>query len=227
MKKGHNDEQNEDRTPFQSRTGMVISGMQEAYHSGLKSASTLRRRHRRKQRRQRGQYVERAKDGVLSEEEDCDSSRSGTATNDGHAEIGIVGPDDGQQYMHSSPIKQDSRGVKPNLRLFAAGMPEVHFFGDIQYGSGFDGCSISCQWMIEWGKNWSFLEGSTDGQSQYASLNEDGVSIWNHPIDLHFASANMKGWPRIKMRIWELDKYGRAVLVAYGFSHLPSQPGIR
>jgi hypothetical protein len=104
-------------------------------------------------------------------------------------------------------------------------MPEVHFLGDIQYGLGFQGCSVSCQWTVEWGDNWSFLEGSFDGQSQYSILDEGGVGIWNHPIDLHFASANMKGWPRIKVRIWELDKYGRTVLAAYGFSHLPSQPG--
>ena len=47
----------------------------------------------------------------------------------------------------------------------------------------------------------------------------------NHPIDIHFTCANIKGWPRLIMQVWELDSYGRAVLTGYGFTHLPSTPG--
>ena len=79
--------------------------------------------------------------------------------------------------------------------------------------------------MLEWGRSWSFLAGEDSTQTQYSASDDDGVQIWNHPIDVHFATANMKGWPRIIVQVWELDEYGRSILSGYGFAHLPTNPG--
>ena len=51
------------------------------------------------------------------------------------------------------------------------------------------------------------------------------MQVFNHPIDVHFATASMQGWPRIVMQVWELDEYGRSILSGYGFTHLPTNPG--
>lgn len=68
-------------------------------------------------------------------------------------------------------------------------------------------------------------------QTQYSMLNQDDLGhyttscIWNHPIDVHFTTASMKGWPRIIVQLWELDKYGRTLLVGFGFAHFPCSKG--
>ena len=51
------------------------------------------------------------------------------------------------------------------------------------------------------------------------------MHAWNHPIDVHFASASMLGWPRIILQVWKLDEYGRTILSGYGFAHFPTSPG--
>ena len=73
---------------------------------------------------------------------------------------------------------------------------------------------------IESGKSWSLLEGEDSSQTQYTSS-----GVWNHPIDLHYASASMLEWPRFIAQIWTLDSFGRSILAGYGYSHLPTQPG--
>lgn len=108
-------------------------------------------------------------------------------------------------------------------------IPEVHFLGEISHAVGFSSLSdaayaISCKWTIEWGKSWSFVAGEYSGQTQYSSGECDSV-VWNHPIDIHFASVSVQGWPRIVLQVWELDRLGRTSLIGYGFSHLPCQPG--
>ena len=114
---------------------------------------------------------------------------------------------------------------RDKLRTFAENIPEVHFIGEICHGEGFSGCSISCKWSISWGRTWSLLAGIGNGQSQYATTSDENLNIWNHPIDLHFTTANAKGRPRIMLQVWNLDSYGRTNLIGYGFTYLPSTPG--
>lgn len=113
---------------------------------------------------------------------------------------------------------------KNRLRSVADGIPEINFIGELSEGVGFKDTFVSCKWYMEWGKSWSFLAGEESGQTQYAASG-DGAHIWNHPIDIHFATASQQGWPRIIMQVWELDEYGRSILSGYGFAHLPTNPG--
>jgi B9 domain-containing protein 2 len=73
---------------------------------------------------------------------------------------------------------------------------------------------------IEWGKSWSLLQGEDSSQTQYTAS-----SVWNHPIDVHFASTSIREWPRIIVQVWTLDSYGHSLLAGYGFTHLPTNPG--
>ena len=107
------------------------------------------------------------------------------------------------------------------LRRASDDIPEVHFVGEIVKGDGFKGTYVSCKWYVEWGKSWTLLEGDESSQTQYTASN----SVWNHPLDLHFASTSMLEWPRIIVQVWALDSYGRQTLSGYGFTHLPTNPG--
>eukprot|EP00804_Cyclotella_cryptica_P018520 CCRYP_004343-RA/>CCRYP_004343-RA protein AED:0.47 eAED:0.37 QI:0/0/0/1/1/0.66/3/0/216 len=127
-------------------------------------------------------------------------------------------------YIRRPPDERLKEKFKNKLRSVADGVPEVHFIGEVVEGIGFKDTFVSCKWYLEWGRAWSFLEGEETSQTQYAA-SDDGVLVWNHPIDLHFASASMQGWPRIVVHVWELDEFGRSILVGYGFVHLPTNPG--
>ncbi len=146
------------------------------------------------------------------------------------------------KHMRKSPPPPKDYGeqgnnkslFKPPLRSVAESIPEVHFIGEVCKGFGFPHqhsyssslSSISCKWTVEWGDSFSLLAGECNDQTQYSLIDEnDRTCIWNHPIDLHFVSASMKGWPRIIVQLWELDKYGRTLLVGFGFAHLPSIQG--
>lgn len=126
-------------------------------------------------------------------------------------------------------------------RIIADFIPEVHFLGEIKSGYGFNNHGLSssslltCKWSVDWGTTtWSLLEGSQEGQTQFStnsyldhhhSSSNACVVVWNHPIDLHFTTANLKGWPRIVLQVWKLDSYGTASILGYGFTYFPATPG--
>ncbi|KAL7502536.1 hypothetical protein ACHAXN_000869 [Cyclotella atomus] len=127
-------------------------------------------------------------------------------------------------YIRRPPDEKLKEKFNSKFREVADGVPEVHFIGEVVEGVGFSDTFVSCKWYLEWGRAWSFLEGEESTQTQYAS-SDDGVQVWNHPIDAHFASASIQGWPRMVMQVWELDEYGRSILAGYGFAHLPTNAG--
>jgi len=151
-----------------------------------------------------------------------------TSNNENSREINLeYDLPDRLEHIRKPPTQQIESSFKAPLRNVADGIPEVHFAGEICKGYGFQNSSISCKWTIEWGKSFSLLCGDSEGQTQYSMLATDDKScIWNHPVDVHFASAGMSGWPRIIVQLWELDSYGRTASVGYGFAHLPCTQGI-
>jgi hypothetical protein len=118
--------------------------------------------------------------------------------------------------------------------------PEVHVVGELEGSIGI-GCgglfqnndhgasSYSCKWRITYGSRWIVLGGEHEGQSQYcnaiSSSDDEMSTIWNHPIDVHFGTSSIQGWPRIEVQLWKLDPYGRTLQAGYGFSHLPLNLG--
>ena len=83
---------------------------------------------------------------------------------------------------------------------------------------------------------WTLLEGQTRGCTQShssipsssASLSQadpygtcSTTSTWNHPIDVVYASSGIAGWPRIRLRVDGMDRFGRRSLVGYGNCFCP------
>jgi B9 domain-containing protein 2 len=50
--------------------------------------------------------------------------------------------------------------------------------------------------------------------------------VWNQPIDLHYYTRTIQGWPQVVFTVGKLDAYGSSSLVGYGFAYIPSQPGL-
>ncbi|XP_074786832.1 B9 domain-containing protein 2 isoform X2 [Athene noctua] len=104
-------------------------------------------------------------------------------------------------------------------------MAEVHVIGQIVGGSGFPQRRLFCKWGLQAGAAWKLLSGSSSGQTQIDDPQADDVAYWCHPLDLHFATKGLQGWPKLSLQVWHQDGLGRSQVLGYGFCHLPATPG--
>ena len=99
----------------------------------------------------------------------------------------------------------------------ASKKPEVHIIGTLVGGVGF-GTGVTCKWRLEKDASWDRLEGEDHGQTQTDYPNKDSeLAVWAHPIDIHYATSTMKGWPRFVVEVWSVDEHGRSNCVGYGY----------
>lgn len=105
-------------------------------------------------------------------------------------------------------------------------MAEVHVIGQLIGASGFPDNSLFCKWGIHIGSAWRLLSGLSEGQTQVDNPKLGNTAYWCHPIDLHFATKGIQGWPKLHIQVWHQDSYGRQELYGYGFCHIPTSPGM-
>merc|ERR1711934_732516 len=105
-------------------------------------------------------------------------------------------------------------------------MAEVHMIGQLLGATGFaEDQGLYCRWGVDMGDAWRVLEGFIDGRTQIGYPGEGEMSVWEHPIDVHWASASVAGWPRIHVQVWCEDSFGRKELAGYGMGFVPTTPG--
>lgn len=105
-------------------------------------------------------------------------------------------------------------------------MAEVHIIGQIVEAVDFDDRSLFVKWSFNSGSSWKVLEGFTEGQTHLSTRNSVGTShFWSHPIDVHYSTRSLQGWPKFELQIWRVDWLGKCNISAYGFINLPASPG--
>ncbi|XP_060520609.1 B9 domain-containing protein 2-like [Cylas formicarius] len=105
-------------------------------------------------------------------------------------------------------------------------MAEVHVIGQISEAKDFPEGHLFCKWYFQYGNNWKLISGKAKGQSQVThSPFDETKSTWSFPIDIHFATAGIQGWPKIYIEVYHLDWLGRAHLFGYGLVTVPCGPG--
>lgn len=104
-------------------------------------------------------------------------------------------------------------------------MAEVHVFGQIVSATGFREHQTACRWKIIFGPNWNVVEGLTEGLTQLDNSQIGFTSYLCHPVDIHFATSGLQGWPKFLFEVWQQDSYGRSAPAGYGTLHLPLTPG--
>ena len=105
---------------------------------------------------------------------------------------------------------------------------EVHFIGQIYGGSEFDtNIGLFCEAHLDYGEAWRELpmKLETSIQTHTAYPDADEYYVWNHPLDVHFSTDSIFGWPKLELRVWRLDNVGRMDLLSYGLAALPCSPG--
>lgn len=105
-------------------------------------------------------------------------------------------------------------------------MAEVHLIGQIVEASQFEDKSLFAKWNINAGSCWKALEGFTEGQTQLSLRSAaDNRHSWSHPIDVHYLTKGLQGWPRLEFQVWGVDWLGKCNISAYGFMSVPTRPG--
>ena len=103
--------------------------------------------------------------------------------------------------------------------------PELHVIGEIVGAADFSLPSLFCKYSVETGANFRLLQGITSGQTQ-CDMPQDGESaLFSHPIDVHYAVKGIDGWPRLRLEVYGVDRYGRVELAGYGCCIIPTSPG--
>eukprot|EP00727_Mastigamoeba_balamuthi_P007410 m51a1_g329 putative b9 domain-containing protein 2-like (175) ;mRNA; r:466319-466965 len=103
---------------------------------------------------------------------------------------------------------------------------EVFVVGEIDGAEGFGARSLFCRWQVLHGDGWSVLEGLTEGQTQVDDPLQGPAALWCHPLDVHYRTTTLAGWPRLRVQVWHHDEFGRNEICGYGFCHLPTSPGL-
>jgi len=81
--------------------------------------------------------------------------------------------------------------------------PEVHIIGEITGASELSVDNSYCAFEIKTGKFWSCVGGDVSGQTQvdYPDGGEGSMVIWNHPIDVHYYTKTLEGWPKLAFEV--------------------------
>jgi B9 domain-containing protein 2 len=98
--------------------------------------------------------------------------------------------------------------------------------GELVGASEFPSGDLFCKWSVSHGSGWRVLEGAREGQTQTDHPQDGSFSKWSHPIDLHFGTKGLQGWPKLSFQVFHEDFFGRRELYGYGFVTVPTTPGI-
>ncbi|KAA6376809.1 MAG: putative transforming growth factor beta-1 precursor [Streblomastix strix] len=104
-------------------------------------------------------------------------------------------------------------------------MAELFVVGEVLGASGFNGNNLVCKYAVAFGENWRLSEGEASGQTQ-TDYPKGGMAIWSHPIDLHFTTRSVLGWPKLALQVFRIDQYGNYDLEGYGYVQIPISPGM-
>ncbi|XP_030029913.1 B9 domain-containing protein 2 [Manduca sexta] len=105
-------------------------------------------------------------------------------------------------------------------------MAELHLLGQLQGTTNFLGdFSLFCRYSFQAGPNWTLVSGCPEGQTVSGKSDHSQKVVWAHPIDIHYVTKGIQGWPKIILQVSCLDNIGRSWVVGYGCTSLPSAPG--
>lgn len=108
-------------------------------------------------------------------------------------------------------------------------MAEVHLIGQIKGATDFtEDKGLFVKWSINVGSCWEPIEGHTQGQTHLSfvtTLGGRSYHSWSHPIDVHYSTRSLQGWPRFELQVMGVDWLSRCNISAYGFLNIPSRPG--
>ncbi|XP_068620769.1 B9 domain-containing protein 2 [Battus philenor] len=105
-------------------------------------------------------------------------------------------------------------------------MAEFHILGEIRGVTNSEySTSLFCRYSFQSGPNWNLVSGCSEGQTISGKPNYNNYIFWSHPLDVHYVTKGISGWPKINFQVSCLDSIGRSWVVGYGSFGLPTSPG--
>ena len=105
--------------------------------------------------------------------------------------------------------------------------PQLYVFGEIEGAcASANFRELSCSWRIVYGEPWEVLQGTANGETftAHAQFIQPWF-CWNHPVQLHFVTRAVEGWPKLELTVYGVDVHGRAQIAGYGVQPLPTGAG--
>lgn len=75
------------------------------------------------------------------------------------------------------------------------------------------------------GSLWKVIEGQSEGQTATDRSRFDNKSVFAHPIDVHFATRGIQGWPKLTVELLSVNSLKQFYPVGFGFTYVPAKPG--
>ncbi|XP_049866720.1 B9 domain-containing protein 2-like isoform X3 [Pectinophora gossypiella] len=105
-------------------------------------------------------------------------------------------------------------------------MAELHILGQLQgVYQVQDSSSLFCRFSLQSGPNWTVVSGCCEGQTASGKPDFKNCVVWAHPIDIHYVTTGIQGWPKLVLELSCLDTLGRSWVVGYSCCSLPAEPG--
>jgi B9 domain-containing protein 2 len=110
---------------------------------------------------------------------------------------------------------------------------EVNLIAEIALGKGFFNLNpffrgFHCEWAVWADPQWMPLTRQTMNPADTTQTCYPGyarTTVWDHPIDLHYACTQIDHWPTLKLKVFAVDRMDKARPVGYGCVTLPTEPG--
>ena len=80
-----------------------------------------------------------------------------------------------------------------------------------------------CKWSLHSGGAWKVLQGLREGQTQVDQPSIGETANWCHPLDVHFATRGLQGWPKLHFQVFSHDPFGRSQLIGMAIPFMEFQ----
>jgi hypothetical protein len=84
--------------------------------------------------------------------------------------------------------------------------------------------TVSYSFVARADTGWVCIGGETRNISPMSYSSSD-VYVWNIPLSCTYSAVTPVGWPRLLITVYSTDWLGRDIILGYGLTLIPSQPG--
>ncbi|CAM9840668.1 unnamed protein product [Ascophyllum nodosum] len=92
-------------------------------------------------------------------------------------------------------------------------MPQVHVIGEVVGALGFPKNRLYGRYKLLCNaEHWHVMRGADESYTHLDETSGPGTAVWNHPIDVHFGTDSLSGWPRMLVEVWSVDNCDRSEL---------------
>lgn len=136
-------------------------------------------------------------------------------------------PDRIRENAAISSLGHNGRHVFNDRRLFCRmeGKLVVSVQGTIDTCSTTRASDVYCKYGFSMEGDWEQCLGTSAGISPTAHMTGANPAVFNHPFQITMSSSSPFGWPQLVLAVYGNNRFGNDMVVGYGATHVPTDPG--